>query len=182
VQAFASQDVALRESIARLPGTLATTRGALVHLSMLSNALGPTATALLPTARKLPSTLRDARTLFQGAALLPLKQIPPLINAVLPLAKQLPALTSGLNSAIPPLLQSFKVLSYVTNELAYNGGKNPGFLYWLAWTAHNADSLVSTQDAHGSVLRGASLMQCSALRDSTLGPVLTLLLGSRLGC
>ena len=122
----------------------------------LANALGPTATALLPTARKLPTTLRDAQTLFEGAALLPLKEIPPFVKVVLPLAGQLPPLTSDLDQAVPALIKSFKVLAYTTNEIAYNpGGKNPGFLYWLAWFAHNADSFISTSDANGPVVARA---------------------------
>ena len=59
---------ALGQSIRALPGTLATTRTTLNDVATLSDALGPTATALLPTARRLPSTLRDARTLFESAA------------------------------------------------------------------------------------------------------------------
>ena len=60
LHALASQDVALRQAIERLPGTLDTTRTTLVNVTSLANALGPTATALVPTARRLPSTLRDS--------------------------------------------------------------------------------------------------------------------------
>jgi phospholipid/cholesterol/gamma-HCH transport system substrate-binding protein len=181
LHALASQDVALRDAIERLPGVLSTTRTTLSSVTGLANSLGPTATALLPTAKRLPATLRDTRTLFNGAALLPLKQIPPFVSAVLPLAKQLPAAASLLEQETPPLISAFKVLEYTTNELAYNGGKNPGFLYWLAWTAHNADSLSSTQDAHGAVLRTMAIFSCAAFHSSTLGPVLALLLGDA-GC
>jgi phospholipid/cholesterol/gamma-HCH transport system substrate-binding protein len=183
VRALASQDVALRAAITRLPGTLATTRATLGDLTTFSNVLGPTATALLPTARSLPATLRDARTLFQGAALLPLKEIPPFVSAVLPLAGQLPALARDLTVAIPSLSASFKVLNYVTNELAYNaGGKNPGFLYWISWFAHNVDSFQSTSDANGPVWRSTLLLTCAGLKSSAIGPLLTTLLGTTLGC
>jgi phospholipid/cholesterol/gamma-HCH transport system substrate-binding protein len=183
VHALASQDVALRESISRLPGTLATTRTTLSDVASLANALGPTATALLPTARRLPSTLRDTRTLFEGAALLPLKQIPPFVNAVLPLAAQLPPITRELGSAIPSLIAAFKVLAYTTNELAYNaGGKNPGFLYWTAWFAHNNDSFLSTGDAHGAVWRSILLTSCSELKGTAIGPVIQTLFGTTFGC
>ena len=163
MQALATQDVALRNAIGKLPGTLQTTRKTLADVIPLANALGPTATALLPTARKLPATLRGAQTLFQGAALLPLKEIPPFIKVVLPLAGQLPALTSDLDQAVPALIKSFKVLAYTTNEIAYNpGGKNPGFLYWLAWFAHNADSFISSSDANGPAWRALTLVSCTA--------------------
>jgi phospholipid/cholesterol/gamma-HCH transport system substrate-binding protein len=183
VQALASQDVALHNAVAQLPGTLQTTGKTLTDVIPLANELGPTATALLPTARKLPTTLRDAQTLFEGAALLPLKQIPPFVDAVVPLAAQLPPLTSGLSQAVPSLIKSFKVLAYTTNEIAYDpGGKNPGFLYWLAWFAHNADSFISNSDANGPVWRTVALGSCASLNAFTFGSLLKTLLGTNFGC
>jgi phospholipid/cholesterol/gamma-HCH transport system substrate-binding protein len=183
VRALASQDVALRNSIVRLPGTLHTTRTTLNDLAGFANVLGPTASALVPTARRLPSTLRDSQTLFEGAALLPLHQITPFVNAVLPLASQLPALTSDLQKAIPALIDSFKVLAYTTNETAYNpGGKNPGFLYWLAWFAHNADSFIGNSDANGPVWRALLLATCPGLKSFSAGPLLETVLGTTFGC
>jgi phospholipid/cholesterol/gamma-HCH transport system substrate-binding protein len=138
---------------------------------------------LIPTARRLPSTLRQTQTLFQGAALLPLKEIPPFVNAVLPLARQLPPLTNDLAKVTPALLASFKVLVYVGNELAYNpGGKNPGFLYWLAWFAHNANSFISNSDANGPVWRTLALATCAGLKSFSIGPLVELLLGTNFGC
>jgi phospholipid/cholesterol/gamma-HCH transport system substrate-binding protein len=183
VQALANQNTALRDAITRLPGTLATTRTTLADVTDLANALGPTATALLPTARRLPTTLRQTQTLFQGAALLPLREIPPFVKAVLPLAGQLPALTSGLRQAVPALIDSFKVIAYVANETAYNpGGKNPGFLYWLSWFVHNSNSFISSSDANGPVWRALILTSCSSLRTFSFGPLIETLLGTTFGC
>jgi phospholipid/cholesterol/gamma-HCH transport system substrate-binding protein len=183
IHALASQDVALRNSITRLPGTLATTRRTLVDVAGLADQLGPTATALLPTARRLPTTLRQTRTLFEGAALLPLKQIPPFVNAVIPLAAQLPPLEGSLRQVVPPLINSFKVLAYVTNEVAYNqGGRNPGFLYWLSWFAHNANSFISNADANGPAWRTLILATCPGLKSFFFGPLIETLLGTNFGC
>jgi len=183
IQALASQDVALRGAIRQLPGTLHTTRKALVDLGGLANALGPTARALIPTAHRLPTTLRDTQTLLQGAAVLPLSKIRPFVAAVLPLAKTLPVLASDLRTEIPALLASFKVLAYSSNEFAYNpGGKNPGFLYWFAWFAHNADSFISNSDANGPVWRTLVLSTCPQLQSLTVGPLLQQVLGTTFGC
>jgi phospholipid/cholesterol/gamma-HCH transport system substrate-binding protein len=183
IHAFATQDAALRESIARLPGTLQTTRTTLTDLGTFSNALGPTATALLPSARQLPTTLRDTRTLLRGAALLPVDQIKPFVGAVRPLAAQLPALTSDLKIEVPNLIDAFKVLAYSTNELAYNPGSgNPGFLYWLAWFAHNSDSFISSSDANGPAWRTLLLATCPALKSFSVGPILEQILGTNFGC
>jgi phospholipid/cholesterol/gamma-HCH transport system substrate-binding protein len=183
VQALATQDVALHNAVAQLPATLGATEKTLTDTIPLADALGPTATALVPTARKLPTTLRDSRTLFEGAALLPLDQIPSFVSAVKPLAAQLPPLTKDLTQAVPALIKSFKVLAYTTNEIAYNpGGNNPGFLYWLAWFAHNADSFISNSDANGPVWRTVTLSSCASLNAFTFGSLLKTLVGSDLGC
>jgi phospholipid/cholesterol/gamma-HCH transport system substrate-binding protein len=183
ISAIAGQDVALRASIAKLPGTLATTRSTLTDLTTFSNQLGPTATALIPTARKLPQTLRGTQTLIQGAAVLPLNQIPQFEAAVLPLAKLLPSVATNLSQTLPPLKNSFKVLNYVVNELAYvPGGKNPGFQYWLAWFVHNADSFLSTSDANGPAWRALLLTSCASLKGFSFGPLLETLLGTSFGC
>jgi phospholipid/cholesterol/gamma-HCH transport system substrate-binding protein len=183
IGALASQDVALRNSIAQLPGTLSTTRSTLADLTGFANALGPTATALLPTARNLPTTLRDTRTLLRGAALLPLGRIRSFVDAVRPLAAVLPALASDLTAEVPELTASFKVLTYGANELAYDpGGRNPGFLYWFAWFAHNSDSFISTSDANGPVWRTLLLATCPGLKSLSVGPLLEQLLGTTFGC
>ena len=183
IQALASQNVALGNAVTRLPGTLSTARTTLTNLTTLARVLGPTATALLPTARRLPRTLRQSSTLFQGAALLPLKEIPPFVSAVVPLARQLPPLISNLHRSVPALLDSFKVLAYITNETAYDpGGKNPGFLYWLAWFAHNADSFISNSDANGPVWRALVLSSCKSLKSFTFGALVKTVLGSNFGC
>ncbi len=181
VGALASQDVALRQAITRFPATLQTTRTTLGDVTQLANALGPTAKALIPVAHHLPSTLSDTQTLFQGAALLPLDKIPPFVQAVLPLAQLLPPLESNLDQVAAPLVSSFKVLGAVTNEIAYvPGNGNPGFLYWLAWFAHNADSFLSTADANGGGWRGLLTLTCADFQSSTLGTLLNALLGSNL--
>ncbi len=181
VSALASQDVALRQAIGRFPSTLQTTRTTLGDVTQLANALGPTARSLIPIAHHLPTTLRDTQTLFQGAALLPLDKIPAFVQAVLPLAQQLPPLESDLTQITPPLISSFKVLGAAVNEIAYAPGNgNPGFLYWISWFAHNADSFLSTADANGGGWRGLLTLTCADVQSSTLGTLLNALLGSNL--
>jgi phospholipid/cholesterol/gamma-HCH transport system substrate-binding protein len=178
--ALANQNLALRQAIERLPGTLQQTRTTLADSTTLANALGPTANALVPVARRLPSTLKNSQTLFQGAALLPLNKIPAFVNAVIPLAQQLPPVESNLKAELPSLISSFKVLGAVTNETAYVPGHgNPGFLYWLGWFAHNADSFLSTSDVNGGAWRGLTLLSCNDLTGS-LGSLLTQVFGSSL--
>jgi phospholipid/cholesterol/gamma-HCH transport system substrate-binding protein len=183
VSALATQNVALRRAVMLLPGTLSRTRTTLGDLTTFSRALGPASTALRPVVRSLPSTLRRSQTLFRGAALLPLRQIRPFVQAALPLAQKLPPLAADLKIEVPDLIAAFKVLAYSANELAYNpAGKNPGFLYWLAWFAHNSDSFISSSDANGPVWRSVLLASCGTLKSLSVGPVLEQILGTNFGC
>lgn len=183
VRAFADQDAALRTSIAQLPGTLQSARTTLADVIPFANALGPTSTALEPTARKLPTTLGNTDTLLHGAALLPLEKIQPFVNASLPVARELPPLAADLKTEIPELIDAFKVLAYATNETAYNpGGGNQGFLYWLAWFAHNSASFISNSDANGPVWRSLFVTSCQSLKDLPSGPILERVLGTNFHC
>jgi len=183
IGALGGQSAALRAAIARLPGTLARARQTLADLVPFAQVLGPTATSLEPIARSLPATLRDARTVFEGAALLPLQEIRPFVRASAPLTRALPPLGRNLRVEVPDLIKAFKVLAYSTNELAYNpGGGNPGFLYWLAWFAHNANSFISTSDANGPVWRTVLIASCRGLRTLPAGPVLEQVFGTTFGC
>jgi phospholipid/cholesterol/gamma-HCH transport system substrate-binding protein len=74
---------------------------------------------------------------------------------------------------------AFAGLTYVANELGHNPpGNDEGYLYWLAWFAHNGASVTSTQDAHGAVLRGLGLVSCDTLRETpAIAPLIQLFTG-----
>jgi phospholipid/cholesterol/gamma-HCH transport system substrate-binding protein len=169
--ALASQDAALRASIARLPGTLADAGRTLRDTTTFARAVPPTLDALMPTTRRLSATLRSSRQLLPGITLLPLEQVPPFIAALQPLAPQLPPTISDLSSATPPLTSAFGVLEQVSNEIAYNPPGGSSYLFWLAWFAHNSNSVLSTEDAHGAVFRGLGLVSCSTLSQPGAGAI-----------
>jgi hypothetical protein len=100
-----------------------------------------------------------------------------------PIAAELPGLTRDLVKEVPALENSFRVVAYVVNEIAYNGGgNNPGFLYWLAWAAHDVDSALSFSDSQGASARGIAGLSCGSLIGSPAGPLLEALLGTTFGC
>lgn len=185
LSALASQDKQLSTSLSDLPANLSQTRQTLTHLTSFANELTPTATALVPLAKHLPTTLKDSQTLVKAAALLPVNKVKAFENVFDgPLATDLTGLTTGLNQDTPELDQSFKGIEYITNELAYDPGNgNPGFLYWLAWFAHNVDSFVGNSDANGPDWRLLTETTCSSLTDVS-GETQTVLTGllAGLGC
>jgi hypothetical protein len=67
---------------------------------------------------------------------------------------------------VPPLTSVVKTLTYVLNEAAYNPpGDDEGFLHWATWAVHNTNSVLSTQDANGAVIRSLVLFNCALARD-----------------
>jgi phospholipid/cholesterol/gamma-HCH transport system substrate-binding protein len=176
--AVASQDSALRESIARLPGTLTEARRVTGHAGELARALVPTLDALEPSERLLPSGLRATRRLLDQTEPL-VRESRPVLRESMPLARDLSVTASGLRAIGPNLTSIFKVFDYAANELAYNPpGPDEGYLFWLAWAAHNLNSALSTEDAHGSVIRGMFLTSCSSLEAQPgLAPYVQLLIG-----
>jgi phospholipid/cholesterol/gamma-HCH transport system substrate-binding protein len=164
LRAIASQDAALGESIGRLPGTLAAARSSLANATELANETGPTLNALMPTARRLPRALRASRPLLRELEPLVREQLRPLVREAAPVVRDLRPAIRDLRFLSPHLVAAFKVFDYVANELAYNPpGEEEGYLFWLAWFAHNANSALSTGDAHGAVIRGLTLVSCSSL-------------------
>jgi phospholipid/cholesterol/gamma-HCH transport system substrate-binding protein len=86
----------------------------------------------------------------------------PLVRQAIPVVRELRPSVTLVNRADPDLLRTVKVLNYVVNELAYNPpGTEEGYLFWLAWFAHNASSILSIEDAHGAAWRGLVMVGCS---------------------
>lgn len=164
LRAIAGQDAALRDSVAQLPGTLSAARSTLGHATTLANEVGPTLNALSPAARKLPGALKEVDPLLKVTEPLVRTKLRPLVAAAGPVIDDLSPAITNLNKISPHLKTAFAVLDYVANELAYNPeGKEEGYLFWLAWFAHNANSALSTQDANGSAIRGLILVSCSSV-------------------
>lgn len=176
--AMAGEDAALRESIALLPGAVGDARRTLGHTTEFANALEPTLAALQPGASRLPSALRATTTLLDEAVPL-VRQSRPFLREAQPLVRDLGAATRDLTALSPDLGRAFGVLDYAANELAYNPpGDDEGYLFWIAWAAHNLSSVVSTEDAHGAAVRGLVLTSCRSITDQPeLAPLPELLSG-----
>ena len=182
--ALASQDGALRESLTLLPGTLASARGTLVDAAPFARSLRRTLTALEPAVPRLRSTLRNAPDTLRGLVPLPPAQLRRFAHAVAPLGAQVRPAAADLGAATPPLIRAFRTIGETTNVLGYNPGENrQSYLFWVAWFAHNADSMISTGDAHGAAWRGLALMSCASFSQTgPVGETLQALLGTASGC
>ncbi len=83
-------------------------------------------------------------------------QIRPFARDVRPTVRSLRPAAKGLSEVIPDLLQTFKVVNYFLNTLAYNppGDGEEGYLFWASWANHLGSNIFSNQDAHGPIRRG----------------------------
>ena len=161
--ALARHDAELRTSLDRLPGTLEAARGALAAARPFARTATPTLRALEPAVSdlnavlpKVDPLLRDARPAAQ--------RIRGLVHRAVPVAGDLRPALSNLNAVTPHLSKAFTVLNYVVNELGYNPpGPEQGYLFWTAWFFHNADSILSIEDAQGVAWRGGLITSCSTL-------------------
>ena len=184
LRAVATQDVALRRSIAQLPSTLSSARRALTDASDIARAAGPALTALTPAVKALPETLQTLGPFSETTAGALRTHVRPFVRDAQPTLRELAPGATQLTALIPHLGSITKVLQYATNELAYNpGGGDPGMLFWLDWAAHNVDSATGNEDSQGSIARTLVLASCQQLTSAqNLGAILGELIGVKNIC
>jgi phospholipid/cholesterol/gamma-HCH transport system substrate-binding protein len=159
--ALAAEDQAVRESLAKLPGTLQQADVALAAATPLARTLEPALGALTPAAKALPDALAAVRPLAREGTP-DLRQLRSLATEAQPLARTLSTTVTALRPIVPNLIRATDVLQYVANELAFNPeGKEEGYLFWLDWFAHNTNSILGSRDGNGGWWRGLVVASCS---------------------
>jgi phospholipid/cholesterol/gamma-HCH transport system substrate-binding protein len=161
---IAEREGDLGRAVERLPGSVGALDRALASTRGFALDARPALAALRPTVRGLAPALVQVRPLLDTAEPVLRTRLRPLVHDAIPVVHELLPSVRLLNRADPDLIRTTDVLTYVVNEVVYNPpGAEEGFLFHLAWFAHNADSLLSIQDAHGAVWRGLLMVGCSSL-------------------
>jgi phospholipid/cholesterol/gamma-HCH transport system substrate-binding protein len=188
IGALAKQDNALRESLTRLPGTLDAAGSALRTARPLAAELRPAAKQLTPAVRRVTRALPHLRPLVREATPILRDKVRPFVAAGVPALSELEPATGALQKAsadLPPITQR---VNYIVNEALYNPpGSEEGYGFWVPWFFHDAASMLSTQDAHGSQWRGLVIFSCATLQQLTTflphdGPAAQLPLPKDIGC
>jgi phospholipid/cholesterol/gamma-HCH transport system substrate-binding protein len=178
LEAWASEDVNVSEAVRRLPSTLRTVQSALVKVDELGQAIPPGLNALRPAVRQLHLTNLQVRPFAREAAPIIERQIRPFVRAARPYIRNLGPAARDLADASPDLRESFLQINRFFNMAAYNpNGREPlpanfeaaqnrdeGLLFWLAWVAHNTNSVFSTGDASGPFRRISATGSCSTFQ------------------
>jgi phospholipid/cholesterol/gamma-HCH transport system substrate-binding protein len=172
--AFADQESAIRASLEELPGTLSETLGALRSSDELAIELSPALRNLRPAARAFGPAQEAIQPFFEQTTPAIHNQIRPFTRQVRKPFKHLESLAGPLGKAAKGLKTGFGDLNALLNELAFNppGATQEGFLFWVTWLNHNANSVFLTQDAMGPLRRGIILESCQTARlaEATAGP------------
>jgi phospholipid/cholesterol/gamma-HCH transport system substrate-binding protein len=156
--AFAKERDNLSATIRELPTALETTEDALGRVERMAKVLGPASDEIRPAIRALRRA--NASTLpFAKEAMPQLRDdIRPFVREARPLIRELEPTAHDLVEAEPGLKRSVVVLNHLFNLLAFNtnGREGPeletrdeGYLFYLAWLAHQSVSIFSGQDANG---------------------------------
>jgi phospholipid/cholesterol/gamma-HCH transport system substrate-binding protein len=166
-EAFASQEQNISLAVARLPGALRTTQGALARVDRMSDLLGPTLEDLRPAFRRLDQANREVLPLVREGAPIIRNQLRPFARIAAPYTRDLGIAARGLARAGPDLRRTFLGLNRLFNIGAFNPNgqegltgdlnrdraREEGYLYHLAWLAQNTVSLFNTSDAQGPFRR-----------------------------
>lgn len=160
---FANQGESIEQALALFPSTLQTTQAALESTREFADTAGPALEALRPFARELGPALRATRPFLIETTPIIEDQIRPFTVAATPVIKQLRPAAQKLAAATPDLITTFSILNEFLGALTYREGRREGYLFYLTWLGHLANSALSTQDANGALLRSALLVNCGNL-------------------
>jgi phospholipid/cholesterol/gamma-HCH transport system substrate-binding protein len=174
-RAFASEDQNISRTVSLLPGALRQTTDTLAKVQRFADVLGPTAQKLRPAFRKLDDANRAVRPFAREAAPILRRQIRPFVRASRPLVRDLRPAAAQLAAATPDLTRSFVVLNHLFNLLGFNpnGREGPdvsnqvreeGYLFWIAWAAHDSTSVFATADAHNTLRSLSAGGTCNTIR------------------
>lgn len=165
---FANQNENLAETIELLPGALQSGNTALAKIDKLGRSMESTFTNLRPTARALGPSLRQLRPFFAKTRAPIRDQLRPFTREVKPIARELRPAARDLAKSTPDLMKFTEVFNALFNELAYDPpgkgvGKN-GYLYYLPWANHNANSIIASQDGISTLRRSLIMLSCNQLK------------------
>jgi phospholipid/cholesterol/gamma-HCH transport system substrate-binding protein len=183
--AIARQDANVQRTVRLLPGTLATARDTLDKTAPFARILGPTFNHLRPFARNLDRLNSSTRRVSQTKPVVQ-NQIRPFVRAARQPVRDLKPAAENLANATPRLTDIATEINRLGNMAAYNpngaeapgtSGRDEGYLYWLGWLSHNANSVFQAGDAHGFYRRIYLSATCDSfeqiLLSSPLQPIIT---------
>ena len=158
LRSYAAEDANISRAVRELPHALRQTTDTLGRVERLARVLGPATESLRPAARELERAQLALRPFAADATPELRDRIRPLVRAARPVVRDLRPAVPRLARSTPDLRRSLAVFSRFFNMAAHNPngpegpdvpGRDEGYLFWIAWVAHQSAQLFSTADAHG---------------------------------
>jgi len=174
-RAFASEGPNITQAIDELPEALRQTTQTLGRVERFAEILQPSLDRLTPAVSKLDAANEALTPFAKEATPIIRDEIRPFIRDARPLVGELREPAQRLAASTPDLTNTFRVLNRFFNMLSYNEkGRQPaddpqrdeGYLFWLAWLAHDGNALFSSSSNTG-VLRPAALqVTCATIKQT----------------
>src|SRR5436190_3803286 len=175
-RAFAAANPQISQAVGLLPSTLDQTKQTLVNVNSFSKVLGPSLESLRPAFRELNVANHAVLPFVKEAYPITKNKIRPFVRAARPYIGDVKPAAQSLQQAVPELTGAFHELNRFFNIAAYNPKgrekvsgtvaqdkqRDEGYLYWLAWTIHNSNSLFSSSDAQGPFRRAIAGFNCTS--------------------
>lgn len=185
--AFAAEEQDLRATVSELAPTLEVTEETLLALRPFSRELGPTLDSLVPAVRALDEANEEVLPFAREATPIVRDEIRPFVREARPLVGDLAPAARSLAEAFPEVTRAGEEFNKFLNLLAFNPrgregpdvrGREEGYLFWVAWAAHQGVNLHNTEDANG-IMRPVFLTgTCDTLANLLEGePALESLMG-----
>ena len=178
LRSYAAEDTNISRAVRELPHALRQTTDTLGRVERLARVLGPSTERLRPAVRALGRAQVALRPFAREATPELRERIRPLVRAARPVVRDLRPAVPRLAGATPDLRRSLGVVNRFFNMAAYNpggregpevAGRHEGYLFWIAWVAHQSAQLFSTADAHGpfrpSLISGSCQMFRGLVQD-----------------
>jgi phospholipid/cholesterol/gamma-HCH transport system substrate-binding protein len=170
--AFAAEDGNLRSTVQELPETLRTATRTLRDVGPLARELGPATQALVPTMAALTEANRRVQPAARANTPVVRDEVRPFVRRSRPLVDDLAVAATNTAATFPELSEGGRILNRLFNMLNFNpngreaadkAGREEGYLFWLAWTAHNGANLINVDDANGPMRPILLTGTCSTL-------------------
>ena len=162
--ALADEQAGVAATLRELPGTLRelrTTTHAVVpvarSLESASRRLLPGARELAPGARALASMFRDTRPTLA-------RELRPFARDAVPPLRDLRRASDGFTPSSGSARAAVHDVNRIFNDMAHDpSGDRASYLFYTAWSAHQVNSILSSQDALGPFAHTLTMMGCPSL-------------------
>ena len=163
--ALAAEQSGVKASLRALPPALAQIEVTSKALTPVARNLGGASRRLLPGARALGGGGRALDDMFRATRPVLADQVRPLARTIAPPLRDLRRAVGGMPATSRAAAGGTSALNAIFNDLAHDppGERNASYLFWAAWSAHQVNSVLGSQDALGPFAHTMTVMTCSSL-------------------